>query len=189
MYLGSSARVVFITVAAAILTVPTSAQSAVQFELVGPSVIDYGEGDAHFIDSSLSVVQGDIDPFSGCHISGTLTVSPTDPAAGVVEIAHDPDTCRSLVRAGSIELPTSDGMMGESADYSSDIGGDSSNVLTEEGSTGPDAEPVAARRLWPRKRAKAYSAWEDPPQIDVAKSLNWVNWRPSNRCANAKWST
>ncbi len=189
---GRAAVVLFLVGLLVIWVAPTGASERVagSQELRGPHVVQYGESDLPFTTSSLNVVQGSRETGIGCRFTGELTVTPETPAVAIDEIAHDPDTCRSLVRVGEIPVPTESSATSEKG-MTVDQGGDPFSVTAGQdvGSTPDAGTEAAAAAVYPRKVARAYSAWEDPPQIDVAKSENWVNWNPTANCASAGWST
>jgi hypothetical protein len=131
-------------------------------------------------------VQGTTEGARGCRFEGELTVTPETPAVAIDEVAHDPDTCRSLVRTGEIAVPKEASDTPEKG-MTVDQGGDSPTATYDE--AGASGGSTAASPAYPRKIARGYSAWEDPAEIDVAKSENWLNWNPNAVCAAAGWST
>lgn len=79
----------------------------------------------------------------------------------------DPTTCRSLRARG--------GLVSEEAGEPS---------ATKEGTSDATGE-VAAANVYARYRAYIHSWWEDPPQKDVSKVENTIEWTPDGSCTSA----
>lgn len=175
------------------ITVPSATAS-----LDGPNVVRY-EVDLPFITSTDELIQGTSVSDGGCEFSGTTTASADRPSVGGEEVAYDPDTCRMVMRTGTLPLDdpsvASASIKGKRrppkrprrrslpvhAAYPYDSDSDSRALGAKSG----HSDDYAPRRF----SATGYFAWEDPAQLDVNKVSATVNWRPSRGCAAAGSST
>jgi hypothetical protein len=147
-----------------------------------PHDIQYGESDLNFRSSQLRIVSGVRQLDGSCWFEGELRASPSTPAVGQEEIAYDPDTCQSLVRYGELRSASEPSAESATATTQSEVSSDSESASL--GLVPSEKNAV----LYQRQLASGYTAWEDPFQLDVNKSKNEVNWRPSRYCAGARSS-
>lgn len=169
--------------------------------LEGPNVIDYEntviDGQHVWEPVALqngvrSIVQGVPRPDGGCDLpmAGVGTVGST---GAVVELAFDPDTCRSLILTGTASANFLGGHGG---------GGEESGVVSESGSAAPVSGGFGIMSTG-RYYARMTSQYDEPARWvfnddadedgllpPVTRATNWVEWTPqAGGCATAPGTT
>lgn len=140
--------------------------------LEGPNVVWY-EQDVQFASSTLRIRDGERTPGGGCLISGRNVLPPGQEAIVEVELAYDPDSCRSLTRVGVPAERTASG------------GADGGETASDTSGGTFGAGATAPASTYGRWTATASSYYEDPPQLDVNKVTNIIEWEPDGSCAVA----
>lgn len=115
------------------------------------------------------VLQGVRLPGGGCQFSGQMTLGPEQNSVTELELAFDPDTCRSLIERGILVTSGDMTNLEETA---------TSNGSTSVATSGPSASSTLG--TW---RATFHSWFEDPPGIHVNDVINIVEWSPDGVCA------
>jgi len=150
--------------------------SFAQTTLEGPGVIHY-EQDEVLASPLRYVKQGERLTNGGCRFEWSGAISETESPLVDHELAFDPTTCSSLRERGELLEP----------------GTSSFDSTTGDSNATSDPEETAPANTYGRWRAYIHSWWEDPPQLDVSKVENTIEWAPDGSCAapsgsNPTWS-
>ena len=158
--------------AIALLAAAQTSMAAVTLE--GPNVITY-EHDVTLENTSRSILEGERLVSGGCEFSGKRTLN-QEARVTELELAFDPDTCRSLIESGTR-------VSGDvSPEPDAERQARTQSVAAADGDAGVETGgefSVISRRT----RASLHSFYEDPPGINVTDVTNSVEWTADATCA------
>lgn len=141
--------------------------------LDGQNVIEYEHHD-ELANSVRYIIQGERLSSGGCSFSGEFTLDGNAKSVTELEMAFDPDTCRSLIERGTMVAS------GDSTDP--DDTSSSSNTETVDAPSGSSTTVSASLGIWD---AQLHGWFEDPPGIHVNDAVNTIRWEPDGTCADA----
>ena len=161
-----------------------------RIDLTGPNVVRYGSSTV--VAGTREIVAGSRTSTGGCAFTRATSLRPGE-SASVVELAYDPDTCRSLVAVAQDDaLPApADGTEG------------TTSAEATAGSAAGAPETVSALAAFGRFRAYEWSWFDEPvrwlqgcdvedpcpplPPVNTVK--NTIEWTPDGSCAVAPGTT
>lgn len=155
-----------------------------EFALEGPNVIEY----KHMIvlaDTKQFIREGVRLSDGGCKFIGNATLQKGE-SKTELELAYDPDTCRSLVEIGTLisdEFVHSPDQIETEAKVISKTPGSDVVVTEMLGSDEVQAASAASKAI-------LHSWYEDPVGIDLNNVENSVEWHPDGSCAwpSGEWA-
>jgi hypothetical protein len=201
LVVGAIRRSLLLVIVLAVGLSPVSVAADESAEmLVGPNVVEYGLAPYVLEDSHQYVVQGTALPGGGCHFKGEHELAGGQ-SLTEIEVAYDPDTCRSLFEAGS--LVSGHDFLQPQFD---------STLTYEEGHAGgvsespAETEDLSMQGAGDRHRAYHWSWYDEParwafncdvedgfsdgcvlPPVNTVR--NDIDWRPDGTCAVSPGTT
>lgn len=180
-------------IALSVFGVPAGSAAGADSTLAGPNVIDY-EGEAangtgayvmpRFASSERVVIQGEGTEQGGCVFKSTSRLSPGERRTSV-ELAYDPDTCRSLYEIGTLaageRLP---GVPAEARGTKQELVGRAASPSSKGRSA-----PLSIEGVGDRHRAYSESWFQDPVGIRVNSLKDEIEWTPGGTCTLAGGTT
>jgi hypothetical protein len=146
--------------------------------LEGPNVIFYEHPEV-LEKATRSIRQGEFLPGGGCRFSGSAVLAPGE-AITELELAFDPDSCRSLVETGTLVsrgTPAAD-----PAWFATDAEVRDSVAASAAGAASFLTASVA-------QSAYIHSWYADPPGLHVNDVTSTIEWAPDGTCAWPAGST